>query len=96
MKLLTAELRTRLPRLYSQEKVPDPIVHAKFFTPDSNWTWYVTEVKLKKMIFGSLATSAAWRRNGATSCSPNSNRSAAPWDWQSSAISTLRQVRSRT
>ena len=43
MKLLTAELRASLPPLYAQEKVPDPIVHAKFFTPDSNWTWYVTE-----------------------------------------------------
>jgi len=43
MKLLTAELRATLPSLYAQEKVPDPIVHAKFFTPDSNWTWYVTE-----------------------------------------------------
>src|SRR5436309_2275952 len=43
MKLLTVELRKRLPPLYSQEKVNDPIVHAKFFTPDSNWTWLVTE-----------------------------------------------------
>jgi hypothetical protein len=41
MKLLTAELRASLPPLYAQEKVPDP--HPKFFTPDSNWTWYVTE-----------------------------------------------------
>ena len=43
MKLLIPELRASLPPLYSQEKVPDPVVHAKFFTPDSNWTWYVTE-----------------------------------------------------
>jgi len=43
MELLTAELRARLPPLYSQEQVSDPIVHCKFFTPDSNWTWYVTE-----------------------------------------------------
>ena len=43
MKLLTDELRQRLPPLYSQEGVKDPTVHAKFFTPDSNWTWYVTE-----------------------------------------------------
>jgi hypothetical protein len=43
MKLLTAELRAGLPPLYAQEKVPDPIVHSKFCTPDSNWTWYVTE-----------------------------------------------------
>lgn len=43
MKLLTAELRAILPPLYSQEKVTDPIVHCKFFTPDSNWTWFATE-----------------------------------------------------
>jgi hypothetical protein len=43
MELLTAELRARLPALYSQEQNQDPTVHAKFFTPDSNWTWLVTE-----------------------------------------------------
>jgi hypothetical protein len=43
MELLTAELRASLPPLYSQEQVSDPIVHCKFFTPDSNWTWWVTE-----------------------------------------------------
>ena len=43
MKLLTAELRARLPALYTQEKIKDPVVHIKFFTPDSNWTWYATE-----------------------------------------------------
>ena len=43
MQLLTAELRAVLPPLYAQEKTKDPIVHCKFFTPDSNWTWYVTE-----------------------------------------------------
>ena len=43
MKLLTDDLRQRLPALYSQEGAADPVVHAKFFTPDSSWTWYVTE-----------------------------------------------------
>lgn len=43
MQLLTPELRAQLPKLYSQENTPDPIVHIKFFTPDSKWTWYVTE-----------------------------------------------------
>ena len=43
MQLLTPELRAQLPKRYAQEDVPDPIVHCKFFTPDSNWTWYVTE-----------------------------------------------------
>ena len=43
MELLTEELRRGLPALYSQEGNPDPVVHVKFFTPDSTWTWYVTE-----------------------------------------------------
>jgi len=43
MKLLTEELRTRLPQLYSQEAEADPVIHAKFFLPGTGWTWYVTE-----------------------------------------------------
>src|SRR5258707_13669639 len=43
MQLLTAELRSQLPPLYSQEKIPDPVVHLKFFCPWSNWTWFATE-----------------------------------------------------
>jgi hypothetical protein len=43
MQLLTEELRQKLPPLYSQEADDNPYVHAKFFTPDSNWTWWVTE-----------------------------------------------------
>ena len=43
MKLLTQELRRRLPPLYSQENTEDPTVHCKFFTPDSSWTWLATE-----------------------------------------------------
>jgi hypothetical protein len=43
MDLLPAEVRERLPKLYAQEKNRDPVVHVKYFTPDSNWTWYATE-----------------------------------------------------
>ena len=43
MELLTDELRKKLPPLYAQEKEKDPTVYVKFFTPDSNWTWYATE-----------------------------------------------------
>lgn len=43
MKLLTKELCGNIPELYSQEAVGDPVLVAKFFTPDSNWTWYVIE-----------------------------------------------------
>ena len=41
--LLTKAIRRTLPLIKSQENVKDPIVHVKFFTPDSNITWYVTE-----------------------------------------------------
>jgi len=43
MKLLTDELRDRLPALYSQEAESEPVVYAKFFLPGTGWTWYVTE-----------------------------------------------------
>jgi hypothetical protein len=45
MELLTEELRAQLPPLYAQERVKeeDKIVYAKFFTPSSCWTWFVTE-----------------------------------------------------
>ncbi|HZS09342.1 MAG TPA: DUF2958 domain-containing protein [Blastocatellia bacterium] len=43
MELLPADLRAQIPALYSQEGDRNPIVHIKFFTPDSNWTWYATE-----------------------------------------------------
>ena len=36
-------MRDHLPALYSQENTSDPVVHLKFFTPDSGWTWLVTE-----------------------------------------------------
>ena len=43
MKLFPPEVRAAVPPLYSQEGASDPIVHLKFFTPDSSWTWFVTE-----------------------------------------------------
>lgn len=43
MKLLTDELRAQLPALYAQENEKDAMVHIKFFTPWTGWTWYVTE-----------------------------------------------------
>ena len=42
-KLLPDDIAATLPRLYATEKENDPIVRVKFFTPDSSWTWYVTE-----------------------------------------------------
>ena len=43
MELLPAEVRASLPKLYAQEGNRDPIVHVKYFTPDSSWTWLATE-----------------------------------------------------
>jgi len=45
MKMLTAKNLADLPALYSQDgkNAEDVAVPVKFFTPDSNWTWYATE-----------------------------------------------------
>ncbi len=44
MELLTDEIRGQLPRLNGQDgKGGDAVAYAKFFTPDSSWTWYATE-----------------------------------------------------
>ena len=51
--LLTGEIRKQLPPLYSQEKLGcKAIVHVKFFTPDSNWTWWATEFDGEDTFFG--------------------------------------------
>ena len=52
MKLITQELLNRLPKLYSNEDTDDPKAIAKFFTPDSNWTWYATEFDGKDTFYG--------------------------------------------
>ena len=44
MKLLTKEIRKKLPALYSQEHLGSKAVAVvKFFTPSSSWTWWATE-----------------------------------------------------
>ena len=42
--LLPADVRAALPPLYGQEGAADPTVYARFFTPDSSWTWLATEL----------------------------------------------------
>jgi hypothetical protein len=37
------DLKAQVPKLYAQEGSKDPTVYMKFFTPDSSWTWYITE-----------------------------------------------------
>ena len=44
MKLLTKEIRDRLPPLRATDgQGEDAIVQVKFFTPTSNWTWFALE-----------------------------------------------------
>ena len=53
MKLLTQEIRRKLPPLGSQDSLGSKAVaHVKFFTPDSNWTWYATEFDGQDTFFG--------------------------------------------
>lgn len=52
MKLLTKELRKQLPALGATETQADPQVICKFFTPDSSWSWYMTEFDQDDTFFG--------------------------------------------
>jgi hypothetical protein len=48
MKMMTKAIEAKIPALYSQEKNPNPTAQLKFFTPWSNWTWYVLEGEKQK------------------------------------------------
>ena len=51
--LLTKEIREKLPLLYANEELGlDALAHVKFFTPDSNWTWYASEFDGEDIFFG--------------------------------------------
>lgn len=54
MQLLTDDLRKTLPKLYATEKLPEDktIVRCKFFTPDSDWTWYAIEFDGDDLFYG--------------------------------------------
>lgn len=52
MKLLTKQVRRRLPRLYETEAQEDPIAVVRFFAPDSSWVWYATEFDGEDVFFG--------------------------------------------
>ena len=57
MKLLTKAIRSKLPTLGSTDQLPHDqvMVQAKFFTPDSNWTWFATEFDGEDTFFGLVA-----------------------------------------
>lgn len=52
--LLTKALRAKVPTLYETEHLEpeDKMIHAKFFTPWSNWTWYLIEFDGEDRCFG--------------------------------------------
>ena len=54
MELLSEELRKLIPSLYATENIPfeKKIIHTKFYTPDSDWTWYVAEFDGEDTFFG--------------------------------------------
>jgi hypothetical protein len=53
MKLLTEELRRKLPLLYSQDgKGGRAIAHVKYFCPSSSWSWYGVEYDGEDTFFG--------------------------------------------
>ncbi|GMU82439.1 MAG: hypothetical protein AMXMBFR47_23100 [Planctomycetota bacterium] len=52
MKLMTKEIRDRLPQLRATEHQSDPVAQVKFFTPWSNWTWYGIEFDGEDIFFG--------------------------------------------
>jgi hypothetical protein len=52
MKLLTKELRKKLPPLGATGKEKDPMVICKFFFADFHWTWYAIEFDGEDIFFG--------------------------------------------
>jgi len=53
MKLLTEELRRKLPPLYSQDgKGGKAVAHVKYFSPSSSWSWYGVEFDGEDRFFG--------------------------------------------
>lgn len=55
MKLLTKELRARLPKIKETESQEDPLVICKFFYPDFSWTWYAIEFDGDDLFYGYVA-----------------------------------------
>ena len=51
--LMTEEIREQLPDLgENEEKGLEALARVKYFTPDSNWTWYVSEFDGEDLFFG--------------------------------------------
>ena len=55
MQLLTKEIIKKLPAMWETEgQGEEAIAQVKFFTPDSNWTWYGVEYDAEQRLFYGL------------------------------------------
>ncbi len=53
MELVNEEIKNMLSKLYEQDgKGLNAVVYVKYFTPDSNWTWYAVEFDRNDILFG--------------------------------------------
>ena len=52
MKLLTQEIRNKLPKLGETDSQKDPIIQVKFFCPWNHWTWFAYEFDQEDIFFG--------------------------------------------
>lgn len=59
MELMPIEVAVKLPIIYKTENNPDPVALVKFFTPDSDWTWYVWEYDPAERVCYGLVTNSA-------------------------------------
>lgn len=57
MKLMPQELREQIPHLYSTEEQSDPLVHVKLFTPDADWSFFITEISIDDNVCFGLVVS---------------------------------------
>ena len=51
-RLLPREIALLIPRLYQQEKMPDPLVYVRLYGPFSGWEWYLYEFDGEDIGFG--------------------------------------------
>lgn len=52
LKLLTGELKVKLPPLYSQENNRDPLALVRFYDTLGDWSWYAIEFDGESTFFG--------------------------------------------
>ena len=50
MELIPQKIKDQIPKLYETESQIDPIVYVQLFTPDANWSWFITELSIDKDI----------------------------------------------